>query len=371
MKEKLIGCGLLPLADTFGRGIALGVGEYVRAHPQYQAILSTWDKLAFWCRPWGVLTRIYREDQLARAQTLEMPVVVASNTFAQESFPSVHIDDRAVGRMAADYLLGKGFRHLAYVGETTTGSPLDRLQGFGQRVEQQGLSVHQISPHHPQLPEFIQHLPKPVGILARNDYWARIVTETALHLSIPVPGEVAVMGVDNDEIECHLTAVEITSIELETKRIGWRACALLQDLHENPRPGPPWPNLLLAPIGIIERASTNTCAIPDPMVQKALQWIGEKSSGQLFVPDIVRACGVSRSTLERRFRALTNKTIREWILENRLQHAAKLLAETDTAIATVGQTSGFSEYRRFLAAFRLHHGISPRDYRRKLQQGRH
>ncbi len=368
--EKFIGCGLLPLVDTFGRGIALGVGEYVRVHRDYQVILANWEHLNFWRRPCGVITRIYSEEQLLRAQKLELPVVLTSNSFARAYLPSVLIDDRAVGKMAADYLLRKGFRHLAYVGVGTPGSSQDRFEGFSRRAQEEGLLVRQMSPHDSHLPEFIQELPKPVGILARNDYWARMVLETALSLSIPVPGEVAVVGVDNDEIECHLTAVEITSIKLETKRIGWQACALLEELLAKPVTGPPWPNLLLAPTGIVERASTNTYAIPSPLVQKALRYIAEQASDQIFVPDVVLQCGVSRSTLERRFRELTGKTIREWILEYRLQNAEKLLAESDASIAGIAQTSGFSEYRRFLEAFRRRHGMSPQDYRRKMQEGR-
>lgn len=365
MRPRYLGCWLYH-ENAYGRGLAEGVAEFVREHPVYRAVLyNRWDlPTGDLC---GVLARLYLPEERRACDRLGLPTVIVSNNDVNAGLPSVHVDDRAVGIQAAEYYVRKGFRHLAAVGSLNPGtSPGQRLQGFRERGQALGATVALCEPGTGQdLTSFLRRQPRPLGVLGWHDAVARRVLEIAWTEGWVVPHEMAVLGVDNDYLECALAPVELSSVDLGLRDIGRRACARLVAQIESASPvaGSPPQEEILPPVGIVERASTDTLAFADPAMARAMACIRQRAYADLDVATVARASGLCRRALERRFRTYTGHTIREEIAHTRLDRAVNLLRTTRRPILEISESCGFPDYRRFRQEFHRRFGVPPRDYR--------
>src|SRR5262249_25488052 len=79
---------------------------------------------------------------------------------------------------------------------------------------------------------WIKKLPKPLGVLAGNDPRGIQLLDACRRTGVAVPEEVAVVGVDNDELVCELAYPPLSSVIPDAFRIGYEAAALLKGLME-------------------------------------------------------------------------------------------------------------------------------------------
>src|SRR5262249_10324845 len=149
-----------------------------------------------------------------------------------------------VGRLAAAHFLDRGLRHFGFVGPPDHAYSTERHAAFCQALREAG---HTVACHHApaSLPfdPFCQHwnldrgvyrwlraLPRPVGVFAPSDDWGVQVSEACRQAGLRVPEDVALLGVDDDDLDCELTRPQLSSIILPAKRIGYEAAALLDRL---------------------------------------------------------------------------------------------------------------------------------------------
>ena len=288
--------------------------------------------------------------------------------------PYFQTDNRAIGRLGAEHLIERGFNRLAFCGFPHTRAYLwsaERAVTFQQSARERGLpcAVYTgritdvrkwIGVQH-ELTVWLESLEKPLGLMAANDDRARHVLEACRSIDLRVPDDVAVLGVDNDEVMCELTDPPLSSIEHGAGSLGYQAAALLDRLMAGKKARKLMTSI--EPQGVVTRRSTDIMAIADPEVAAAMAFIHERSCEPIRVADVVEAVQISRSTLEARFKA-AGRTIHGEIQRLQVERARFLIATTDLPIKQIATMAGFAHVHYMTTIFRQSTGWTPAEYRK-------
>jgi LacI family transcriptional regulator len=214
---------------------------------------------------------------------------------------------------------------------------------------------------------WIRDLPKPIGLLACDDDRGREVMEACRAAGAQVPEDVAVMGVDNDELLCDLSDPPLSSVAFDTERAGYEAAALLGGLMlgriREPR------RILVEPMYVVARRSTDVLALDDRAVAAALRFIHDTAGRPIGVGEVIRQVPLSRRTLELRFRRVVGRSIHEEIQRVRLERARQLVAETDLSIGMIAENCGFAGAGHLTRSFARTFGLPPSRYRAQHRHG--
>lgn len=221
------------------------------------------------------------------------------------------------------------------------------------------------TPHHQAaLIRWLKELPKPVGMVAINDLYAKHILNVCKDNNISIPEEIAVLGVNNERWFCRLQTPPLSSISHTGHAGGYEAARLLYRLMEGKKK--PKKQILFPPVAIETRASTDVVAINDPDLVTAAQYIRAHCDRPLSVAEVVSCVGLSRRTLERKYSKQFGKTLGQDITHLRMEKCCELLRETDIQIGLISKRLGFSSFGYFINIFRQHFGITPSDYRRRF-----
>lgn len=372
---------LVETSNAYARDLLYGIRAYVREHQTWSMYLAEHgrgDVLPGWLRRWrgdGVIARV--EDQRIAEILLStgLPTVDVSYGLERSPFPRVATDGRAVSRLAADHLIERGFRHFGYAGDPgyywsnlRSGFFSDCLRSAGHdcsvfpepgRKHRNGSWEREIE----NLSEWVRDLPKPAGIMACYDIRGQQVLEACRRAEIAVPDSVAVIGVHNDELLCDLCDPPLSSVIPNARRAGYEAAALLERLINGEKV--PHQSILLDPIGIATRQSTDVVALTDPKISQAVRFMREHACQAISVEDVLRAVPISRTVFERRFKKFLNRTPHEHILGLRLDRVKALLSSTDLTLAQIAERTGFGHVEYLSVAFKRATGESPGSYRRR------
>ena len=268
----------------------------------------------------GLIVQTFSREFEKRVIKLGLPATNVSNFCGGEMhLPSVLPDDDAVAVMAADYLISLGFRQLAYCWGGSTQYGRFRLEGFRRRAAEGGIQVHECNAATTPLDNWILGLPKPIGVLGCNDDWAHRILNTARQQSIKVPDELAVLGVDNDELFNALVTPSLSSVALPTEQIGYEAASQLDRLMNGEKLESRL--TLLPPVRIVPRASTDVLSIEDEDIVLAVRFIREHAAEPLQVDDVLDHVPLSRRSLERRFQQLVRHSITDEIRQAHISRA--------------------------------------------------
>lgn len=278
-------------------------------------------------------------------------------------------DDETIGAMAADHLMECGLRQFAFCGIRRRGpDPWSdvRCGAFRQRLRERGFSCFRytgknVSARHwlrmlRELVAWLDALPKPIGIMACNDWRARHVLEAARQLNRRVPEEVAVIGVDNDELTCEMADPPLSSIVPATREIGYQAARTLDRLMSGRGRVP---DVLVPPARLFGRQSTDLLAITEPMMHRALRLIRDRAGESVGAPEIARAVGVSRATLDARFKRILGRTVQQELRRFRCEMARDLLLATRLPLHEIARRCGFRSAPYLCYVFHRETGNSP------------
>lgn len=298
----------------------------------------------------------------------------------ESAIPYFFTNNQAIARLAAGHFFERGFRHLAYCGyprSPINGWSEEREEAFAEEVKKQELDCHVYRGRQKISRKWaaIQHslgawlvsLPKPVGLMAANDNRARQVLEACRARGLRVPEEVAVVGVDNDEVLCQLSSPLLTSIEQGARRIGYEAAALLDKMMSGWKP--PKTHFVIDPAGVVTRRSTDVFAIDDAKAARAMAFVWEHACDGIKVQDVVDAVAISRSGLEAHFKAAVGRTLSKAIRDVRLERAKRLISETNLAPKQVAAKVGFKSIQHMTALFTKVFGRTPAKYRHEAAVG--
>lgn len=372
---------VIETSNAYARNLLLGVVGYIREHAPWSFYLveqGRGDDPPAWLARWdgdGIIARIESPRIAEAVVNCGLPSVDVSAGRYVPSLPWVETDDEAIADLAAHHLLERGFKHLAFCGDARFAWSRQRGEAFAQRVASAGLSVHQSPPasvpgdpasETAALQSWLGSLPKPAGIFACYDIRGQQVLDACRHLQLAVPEEVAVVGVDNDELLCELAYPPLSSVIPDARRAGYEAAALLERLMRGEATATL--ETRIPPLGIHSRQSTDILAIEDLQVVQALRFIREHACDPIDVADVLRVVPVSRRILEKRFLKLLNRTPHAEILNVRLNRVRQLLTDTTLSLEEIAVRSGFEHPEYLSVVFKRELGITPRDYRRKRRR---
>jgi len=298
---------------------------------------------------------------------LSVPVVECSNGYEPESIDSICEDNVQAGRMAANFYLNQGYEHFLFVGIPEPLYANQRGAGFRDSLP---ASLHETTIWGPgwsnaegndRLVKLLTSLPKPLAVFTGSDSVGEIVLRLLRKTELLVPEDVAVLGVDNDDLTCLLTRPTLSSVQLDGIGIGKGAAQLLSERMAEPDLAPR--RLRLPPLGIQVRGSTMDRAVPHPDVRKALAFIRRFAHNGIGVPEVVQSTGLKRRALETHMRAITGRTLHEHLIRQRVQQAKSLLGQSTLTIQEIAFQCGFQNAARFSVVFKEQQGVSPRVYR--------
>ncbi len=367
---------LIEMSSAHGRGLLRGIAEYVRQNPGITLQHEEGGPLVrvpAWFENWtgdGVIARIENDEIARQILQKQVPVVNVSGRESPNGIPHIDTDNRGVCALAVEYFVKREFRYFAYFGGVEFEWSLWRQNALVQLLSEMRIRPHvfqrDASPQgDSRLMEWLGSLPKPVALLACNDRYGRMILEFCHKAGIAVPEEIAVLGVDNDDILCSLCKPQLSSIVPDAETIGYRAAqSLHQCLLQNPGVAlEQW----VPPLYLHSRASTDSTATEDWAVRQALQFIHGNAVRDIGVDEVVAHTSVSRRLLEQRFRSVLGRPIHEEILRVRLGEAQRLLSGTSLPLKDVALRSGFKRADYLSAVFRNKLGMSPTDYRQGVR----
>lgn len=309
---------------------------------------------------------------------LQSCVTVAVNADRRaEGIVSVELDGAKAAELAASHLLARGLRSLTTFRSGAWGAQRERH--FRELAEQLGAQLEPAWGSEAALPscleerpvavmEWLRSLRKPCGVFALCDEWARSLARYARAANLRVPEDLALVGVDNDVFECEIESPLLSSVAVPWRSFGETAARLVQlGLRGEPVP---IQSVLISPLDVVVRRSSDTLAISDPLVLAAVRWIHANFASRLTVPAVASAVRSTRQRLERRFRQHLGRTPLEEIRRVRVEAARKLLSTTQLPLVDVARRSGFTNAALLSVAFGREVGVSPGAYRKRMQAAR-
>jgi LacI family transcriptional regulator len=369
-----------PHGLVFAERLLHGIADYARSHGGWTLVHTPelWDPSPRWLRHWsgdGAIVVITTRADARIARNLPFPVVNLAAYLRDTGLPSLMVDHADTGRLAAEHLLARRFRRFGYYGARGTWFNELRREAFMRTIvaaggecaclEADAASVEALVRHQAELERWLKRLRPPVGILASTDQRASMLLDACRHLGLRVPGDLAVVGVDNDPMICDFVQPTLTSVSRSDRRVGSAAAELLDQLMSGDN-APDQP-VLIPPDGVVERRSTATLAVEHPLVAAALADI-EAHLGEPFgVERILDRVPLARRRVEALFHAHVGCSPYRAIIRARVERAKHLLAAPGrTSLTTIAQACGFTDLRHFRQAFQRSAGLGPREFRRSL-----
>ena len=403
---------LIETSKAFGRGLLAGVGRFARLHGQWSTFVDERglsDPIPDWVVSGdfdGIIARASQRETLEHVIGFGIPTICLGEENPISAI-SVMNDDEACAELAAQHLLERGFSNFGFLGHRGfVWSDVRRdhfqralaLAGRDCSVLEASIETTREAPWYQRrerLATWIAGLPKPVGILACYDSAARTILEVCRDLDLLVPEQVAVIGVDNDEVLCDLCDPPLTSVAPDTEAIGMRAAELLHRLMDPAgRTGRPLQQkghaeiecsetlqtgkigvetgkverrIIVGPAGVVTRGSTDTHAIEDPLIAAVAGYIRRHASDGIDVSDLLTEFPMSRRTLERRFNKALDQSPLEMIRRVRINHVKTLLRETDFKLDSICEMTGFSYTAYMVGCFKEVEGMTPGQYRKQTR----
>jgi LacI family transcriptional regulator len=313
---------------------------------------------------------------LAEAALARGTPVIVINDIWREGKPIARIscDNRAIAHTAATHLVGAGFRSFAFVGEASgLWWSRERGKAFVEDISGRGFPCavygggkvgSATGDGMSALVEWIRSLPDKTAVFAAYDIGARKVLDACSAAGRQVPEEIAILGVDDDDIICETASPPLSSIPMSTEDTGFRAAELLDKamrgevaLHGSTV------DLFYTGVGVTERRSTDVHIVSDSIVRRCRELMEANIGSGLQVIDLARSLHVSRRTLEMRFRSAVGHSLNEEIIAIRLRRAKALLSKTKKTQAEIAQLCGFCDACYMSSVFKRRCGAPPSAFR--------
>lgn len=381
MKHRKSVALLIETSNAYARGVLEGIVSYVHEHEPWSIYLPEQERGArppSWLKGWkgdGLIVRIETEEIGEAVAATNLPVIDVSAARRVPNIPWVETNDQSIAKLAAEHLLERGFRHLAFCGNPAYNWSNWREQCFASEVSGSCLSFNVYHTSSNQAKQFswdrekkrmekwLKSLPRPVGVLACYDIMGQQLLDACRQCDVKVPEELALIGVDNDHLLCNLCTPPLSSVIPDSFRTGREAARLLDVLMSGGEVSSE--AHLIMPIGVATRQSTDVLAIDDKDIADAVRFIRDHACEGINVSHVLEAVALSRRVLESRFQAMMGRSPHEEITRQRIEKVRQLLIDTDLTLATIAQRTGFRHEEYMSVAFRRAMKTPPGKYRRQ------
>ncbi|MFI4874157.1 MAG: XylR family transcriptional regulator [Blastopirellula sp. JB062] len=385
MNSQLQVAILVETSRGHGRQIIEGIAQYSAEHGPWSIRLDPRnlnDPPPRWLKNWRGDGIIVRCESVAMANSVlatGLPTIDVRGGVPEANIPLVGVDNDAIIDASFEHLQERGFRQIAwcdFIGHRRSwiSQRRDRLL---QRAADAGMTCHvfpvkrgaykHATRSHREmnaLKEWLAQLPRPVAVLATDDEQAHVVLDAAQQLSLRVPDEVAVLGIDNDEIFCRVSSPPLSSVDVNTNAVGYKAAEMLHRIIQG-RQIPA--RTLLPPRGVVTRQSSDVVAVENREAAAAIRYIRENACQPVQAAQVARALSISRSTLDRLLLAAIQLSATEAIMQVRLSHVKSDLTSTDLPLTAIATRAGFASVHHLANLFRKRVGVTPGLYRKQMR----
>ena len=330
-----------------------------------------------WAKKWGADAIIaqFSDIDLSVLNQLNIPIIVQNYKERSSGISNLTGDYFGTGVIAANFFLHKGYKSFAYYGLTDTVWGRERGEGFKKIVSNKGYEVYEFNNRKrvpsekwsfdvEQVSRWLLSLPKPIALFACDDYYALQITEVCKMYDISIPEEIAVLGVDNDKLLCNISDPQLSSIELDIENGGYEAGKLLHQFIEKKIIAPV--DIIIKPVRIVPRASTERFAVSDRHIEQLLQYIDNNYQNPLSVDELTQIIPFSRRVLEKKFKRETGTSVYQYLLDLRIEKFADLLITTDLPLIEAATRSGFTDYKNISRIFTKAKEMTPLQYRKRF-----
>ena len=377
---------LTDYSEQFPYRFLRGIYRYAQEHKQHWTVCRMpallreqhpFDDLVEWAQEWHadvVIGQFTPNVDLQKFRKAGIIVMAQDFISPFPDVPNITAEYTAQGALAAERCVARGFRDFAFFGNNGMCWSDARRDAFRQYLEDAGFGDH-VHIYNRQriantwfyrqdlLRDWLLSLPRPVGIFACDDNQASILVEACNALGLNIPKDVAILGVDNDEILCNMSNPPITSIDVDIERGGYEAAAMAVQMKHDP--GYQGNDIVLRALHIVTRESTNMITTKDVLVHDALTFIHSHPTAKITVADVLSHVPTSRRLLEQRFLKATGKTIYRYISEQRINYFARQLLETDEPVGNLAAMLDEPDPRALSRRFKALKGCTPREYRNR------
>lgn len=383
---------LIETSRAYGRGLLHGVSRFFSENGSWSTYFEPHDlevALPAWLKSWdgdGILARITSRKMASALAATGLPLIDLRGGDRSLGLPPFGPNNRSICEMAFEHLHRLGLEEFAFCGEPRGYHYYDdeRADFFQEVVKKNGFNCHLFRHRYRKrsaknwekdqehLQAWLKSLPKPIGIMACHDDRGQQLLDACRRGDLRVPEEVAVIGVDNDAFLCGLSIPSLSSIDVNSQRIGYEAALLLDRMmrgkvqFEKPKCSEP---RYFEPAGVVVRQSTDIRACDDRQIASAVTFIQQNACRGITVMEVEKQIPLSRSLLNRRFKRIVGRSPKEEILRVRVEIAKQMLIDTGLPIDAISRNTGFSQSKYFTEVFRKRTGSTPLAFRK--QQSRH
>ncbi|MFG6687743.1 DNA-binding transcriptional regulator [Mariniflexile sp. HNIBRBA6329] len=364
----------------YGRDLLKGIHEYNNQFSNWEIIFEP----AYYLKDskssdLSKLITLIKPDGCILENIINMPTVAKHRIPFVQACGFQHIDNKpylmgnydADSKLAVNYFISLGLRKLAFFGEKDLEWSNKRNTSFKNHANLMGIDVFDYSAkvksrkglrhNFEEITAWLKSLPKPIGILCCNDDFARILINACSIGGLKIPYEIAILGIDNDELLCNLTHPKLSSIARNHIKAAFNACKILDRMMNNEIIEDY--NIPTEPLDVVERTSTDTIACKDEEVIKALHYIRNNTHLNITVTDVVKVTNISRRSLHSRFKEVTKTTIHDEIQLYKLKKFKDLLRNQNLSIKEIAYSLGFDDATHISRWFSAIEGVPPMKWR--------
>lgn len=373
---------LFDIAEHYGRSLLKGIVKYSKENgtllfyrmPIYYRETLKMQGIIKFAKEWGaqgIIGQLYNDRGIDLA--LKAGLYLIGEDFKERftNIPNITGGYHEAGKMGAEYFLKKGFKNFAFYGYTNIVWSRERFEGYENFLEERGLSVFNFDQVQlpgkdiwyyqlPELSKWLKSLPKPIAIMACDDDKAQHLAEACKQAAIPVPEEVAILGVDNDEMTCNLSDPPLSSINLNSERAGYEAARLIDTMIEQKIRNPY--NIYVKPTHIITRQSTDIFSAHDQHIVKSLKFIHQHLDDTINVSQVLKEVPLCRRSFEMRFKETTGTSVYQYINKLKIQMFSERLLNTDKSVSEIALDMGFVKSNNIARLFKQVKGCTPTQY---------
>lgn len=375
---------IIETSSAYGRNLLSGIVRFMRMHDEWSVFLEQrdlWKQPPGWLKNWGgdgIISRVTTPKLLEVIAKTGVPLVDVTDRRGNLGVNQIRSDDAAIGRIGAEHLMERGFRRFGFCGFKGEAWSQRREEAFFQTIAEQakapcsrfnsqwhGPSARAWEEEQESIASWLQELEPPFAVMTCNDIRGQHVIDACSKLELNVPEQVAVLGVDNDELLCRVCSPPLSSVVPNAEAIGFRAAEVLARLMDG---GPiETQTQAIEPLAIATRQSTDVVAIDDREIAAALHHIRQNACRGLTVEEVVKKTAVSRSTLERQLRKLLGRTPQEEIRHVQIKRVRELLLTTDLPVERIAGLCGFDHSEYLHVVFKRITGMTTGDFRRQAK----
>lgn len=377
---------MIDYSSGFSRDVLRGLIQYSNEHgpwvfyrlPTYYKILYGKEGIVEWAKKWKADAILAQWDHEGTnlLSTLNIPVILQNFKTRSSCFSNLTGDYEGTGAMAAKFFIKRRYRNFAFYGNKGVIWSKERADGYRREVERVGGNYYYFESEdlggkrwndtYVELDNWLNDLPKPVALFACDDDFALRISQICKLNNIKIPEDIALLGVDNDELICNLSDPPISSIVTEVFKGGYEAGRLIDRMLQGEISTPY--DIKIMPTRFELRKSTEKYDIENAYIEKVVKYIEDNFRSEIDISYLTELVPLSRRSLEVKFKKEMGTTIYQFILSCRIDYLAHLLITTDRTLYDIALDAGFSDHKNVSRNFKKYKGLTPVEYKKKYSQ---